>query len=202
MDIELKVKALADEFVLGLKKLVDLELDKIADLEHEKNGYIAMQTETQNYKRAIDASDMKRQEEFLNKKGDLEIAIKGANDETNKWIQKNRELELVVKDQSLYLQSIKDDKKISEDKVKQIDILKNQYEMKLASLKLDQDRLIARDASLNDKEAKQRVKETALLTKEATLNDKEADQAIRELEIVKNERLVNINLKKLEIANG
>lgn len=197
-----KAQDLLDEFLRGLDKLVDMELDKIADLDHEKNGYIALQKDTAEHKRAIDASDMKRQEEFLNKKAELELAIREANNETNRWIQKNKELESIVKDQNIYLQSIKDDKKLSEEKLQHIDQMKNQYELKLASLKLDQDKLMARDTGLNDKESKLKVKETALLTKEAQINDHQADLEIRDLEIQKKERMVNIELKKLEIANG
>lgn len=201
-DFKSKAQSLLDDFLLGLDKLVDLELDKIADLEHEKNGYIAMQSETQNHKKHMEQSDAKRQEEFLNKRGELELAIRDANGESNKWIQKNRELELVLKDQSLYLQSIKDDKKISEDKVKVVDALKGQYELKLASLKLDQDKLISREHGLNDRESKLKVKDTALLSKESQLKDKEADLEIRYLELEKKERLVGVNLLKLEKANG
>jgi hypothetical protein len=200
IDFKLKAQALLSEFLLGLDKMVDVELDKIADMEHEKNGYIAMQKELGEYKKSYDLADMNRQEEHANKKGELELAIKGANDETHKYIQKNKELEAVIKDQSLYLQSIKDDKKLSEEKLRAVDQMKNQYELKLASLKLDQDKMMAREHALNDKDSKLKAKETALLTKEAQVSDKDADIEIRGLELEKRERLVEVNLRKLELA--
>jgi hypothetical protein len=200
MTLKEKAQSLLDDFLTGLRMLEAQLEGAIKDADNEKQKWIDAQIDMAQKEKEMVALYNRKIEETQKAKGEHELSRQNLDNEIKIEMQKNSNIDVIKKQQQDYLDGIKGDKKHTEDVLKAAEKLKADYTDKLNALKLDEDRLSAKNAELNDRESKCRNREMENLRKESVLNDKEKDLEIRDLNIKRDEN--NIAIEKRKLANA